>query len=77
VSQFPDAPRPTLIWCNGAPNFALMVALIMGLLPLPELFMIAFSIAMIINYPNQQDQKDRVSAHAGSVLAVLGLIFAA
>ncbi|RMR14542.1 Citrate transporter, partial [Pseudomonas savastanoi pv. glycinea] len=77
VSQFPDARRPKLIWFNGALTFALMVALIMGLLPLPVLFMIAFSIAMIINYPNLQDQKDRVSAHAGSVLAVVGLIFAA
>jgi CitMHS family citrate-Mg2+:H+ or citrate-Ca2+:H+ symporter len=54
-----------------------MVALIMGLLPLPVLFMIAFSIAMIVNYPCLQAQKDRIAAHAGSVLAVVGLIFAA
>ncbi|MBD8492198.1 CitMHS family transporter [Pseudomonas syringae] len=77
VSQFPDARRPKLIWFNGALTFALMVTLIMGLLPLPVLFMVAFSIAMIVNYPNLQDQKDRVSAHAGSVLSVVGLIFAA
>jgi CitMHS family citrate-Mg2+:H+ or citrate-Ca2+:H+ symporter len=69
VSQFPDARRPKLIWFNGA--------LIAGLLPLPVLFMVAFSIAMIVNYPCLQQQKDRVAAHAGSVLAVVGLIFAA
>jgi CitMHS family citrate-Mg2+:H+ or citrate-Ca2+:H+ symporter len=54
-----------------------MVALIAGVLPLPVLFMVAFSIAMIVNYPCLQQQKDRIAAHAGSVLAVVGLIFAA
>jgi CitMHS family citrate-Mg2+:H+ or citrate-Ca2+:H+ symporter len=77
VSQFPDARRPKLIWFNGALTFALMCTLIAGLLPLPVLFMVAFSIAMIVNYPCLQMQKDRVAAHSGSVLAVVGLIFAA
>ena len=77
VSQFPDARRPKMIWFNGALTLLLMISLIMSVLPLPVLFMIAFSIAMIINYPNMQDQKDRVAAHAGSVLSVVGLIFAA
>ena len=77
VSQFPDARRPKLIWFNGALTLALMCTLIAGLLPLPVLFMVAFSIAMIVNYPCLQQQKDRVAAHAGSVLAVVSLIFAA
>jgi CitMHS family citrate-Mg2+:H+ or citrate-Ca2+:H+ symporter len=77
VSQFPEARRPKLIWFNGLLTLALMVALIMGLLPLPVLFMVAFSIAMIVNYPNLDMQKDRIAAHSGSVLAVVGLIFAA
>ncbi|MFH7428941.1 SLC13 family permease, partial [Pseudomonas syringae pv. tagetis] len=68
---------PNLIRFNGALTFEQIVAMFMALLPLPVLFMIAFSIAMIINYPNLQDQKDRVSAHAGRELAVVGLIFAA
>jgi CitMHS family citrate-Mg2+:H+ or citrate-Ca2+:H+ symporter len=77
VSQFPDARRPKLIWFNGALTLTLMCTLVAGLLPLPVLFMVAFSIAMIVNYPSLQQQKDRVAAHAGSVLAVVGLIFAA
>ena len=56
VSQFPDARRPKLIWFNGALTLLLMVALIGGLLPLPVLFMVAFSIAMIVNYPCLQQQ---------------------
>jgi len=66
-----------LIWFNGGLTLLLMVTLIMGLLPLPVLFMIAFSIAMIVNYPCLEAQKARVAAHSGSVLAVVGLIFAA
>jgi CitMHS family citrate-Mg2+:H+ or citrate-Ca2+:H+ symporter len=77
VSQYPEARRPKLLWINALLTLALMGTLIAGLLPLPVLFMIAFSLAMVINYPNLQQQKDRVAAHAGNVLAVVGLIFAA
>ncbi|KRW57493.1 CitMHS family transporter [Pseudomonas sp. TTU2014-080ASC] len=77
VSQYPEARRPKLLWVNGALTLTLMGCLIAGLLPLPVLFMIFFSLAMIINYPNLQHQKERVAAHAGNVLAVVGLIFAA
>lgn len=65
VSQYPEARRPKLIWFNGALTLVLMASLIAGLLPLPVLFMIAFSIAMIVNYPCLQAQKDRIAAHAG------------
>ncbi|AVO51663.1 CitMHS family citrate-Mg2+:H+ or citrate-Ca2+:H+ symporter [Ectopseudomonas oleovorans] len=77
VSQFPEARRPKLLWINAILTVVLMTTLIAGLLPMPVLFMIAFSIAMIINYPCLQQQKERIAAHAGNVLAVVGLIFAA
>ncbi len=54
-----------------------MVVLILGLLPLPVLFMIAFAIAIMINYPGLQEQKERLTAHAANVLPVVALIFAA
>jgi citrate-Mg2+:H+ or citrate-Ca2+:H+ symporter, CitMHS family len=41
------------------------------------LFMIAFAIALIINYPNLAEQRRRVAQHAGNVLSVVSLIFAA
>lgn len=77
VSQYPEARRPHLLWVNGLMTLALMGALIAGVLPLPVLFMIAFSAAMIVNYPCLIQQKERIAAHAGNVLAVVGLIFAA
>lgn len=73
----PRTARPKLIWVNFALTVALMVMLVLGILPLPVLFMIAFAIAIMINYPNQEQQKVRIEAHAGNVLPVIGLIFAA
>jgi CitMHS family citrate-Mg2+:H+ or citrate-Ca2+:H+ symporter len=68
--------RPKLLWINLLLTVALLVCLIMSVLPLPILFMIAFVIALMINYPKLDDQKERISNHAGNVLAVVGLVFA-
>jgi len=69
--------RPRLRWVNLALTLALMVALVMGLLPMPVLFMIGFAIALMVNYPGLAEQRRRVVSHAGNVLAVVSLIFAA
>ncbi|MGM0778669.1 MAG: CitMHS family transporter [Bacillota bacterium] len=71
-----DLQRPQLIWINAGLTIALLIALIAGLLPLPVLFMLGFAIAAMINYPNLVQQKERVAAHAGNVLAVVALVFA-
>ncbi|MGG3573539.1 citrate:proton symporter [Bacillus gobiensis] len=68
--------RPKLLWINLLLTVSLLVCLIMSVLPLPILFMIAFVIALMINYPKLDDQKERISNHAGNVLAVVGLVFA-
>lgn len=71
-----DLQRPKLNWVNAGLTIALLIALIAGLLPLPVLFMLGFAIAAMINYPNLVQQKERVAAHAGNVLAVVALVFA-
>ncbi|ALC84029.1 MULTISPECIES: CitMHS family transporter [Bacillus] len=68
--------RPKLLWINLLLTVSLLVCLITSVLPLPILFMIAFVIALMINYPKLDDQKERISNHAGNVLAVVGLVFA-
>jgi citrate-Mg2+:H+ or citrate-Ca2+:H+ symporter, CitMHS family len=73
----PAIARPKLLWVNTALTVALMAVLILELLPLPALFMIAFAIAITINYPKLEDQKERLTAHAANVLPVVTLIFAA
>jgi CitMHS family citrate-Mg2+:H+ or citrate-Ca2+:H+ symporter len=69
--------RPKLFWFNLVLTVALITSLIMALLPLPALFIIAFSIALLINYPSQKEQKKRLAAHAANVFLVSIMIFAA
>ncbi|MFC0274947.1 CitMHS family transporter [Metabacillus herbersteinensis] len=68
--------RPKLLWVNLILTLILLICLITSVLPLSILFMIAFVIALMINYPKLDDQKERISSHAGNVLAVVGLVFA-
>ncbi|CAN5856159.1 CitMHS family transporter [soil metagenome] len=69
--------RPKLILLNLALTLGLLGALVMGVLPLPALFMIATAIALVLNYPSLAAQKARIAAHAPNILPVIALIFAA
>ncbi|TDH62221.1 citrate transporter [Dankookia rubra] len=77
VAPLPPERRPHLLYVNLGLTVALMACLLLGVLPLPVLFMIGFAIAMVINYPDLAEQKRRIAAHAPNVLAVVSLIFAA
>ncbi|MES2725381.1 MAG: CitMHS family transporter [Pseudomonadota bacterium] len=69
--------RPRLILVNLALTLGLLAALVLGVLPLPVLFMIATAIALVVNYPSLAAQKARIAAHAPNILPVIALIFAA
>ena len=73
----PTIARPKLLWVNFLLTAGLMVLLILGTLPLQVLFMVASAIALMINYPSLQDQKERLTAHAANIVPVVSLIFAA
>lgn len=86
--QFTDAQIPLkdmpiggtrrhLLVANAVLTLVLLVALVSNLLPLPALFVTAFAIAALLNYPSVADQKKHIMAHAGNALSVSGLIFAA
>ncbi|MEW9674315.1 CitMHS family transporter [Ammoniphilus sp. 3BR4] len=72
-----EAKRPQLFWFNAILTVVLIIALIESWLPLPILFMIAFAIALLVNYPKLQDQQERLSSHASNVVMVSTMIFAA
>jgi len=72
-----DLRRPKLLLVNFALTIALMAALLVGLLPLPVLFLVAFALALVINFPKIEQQKERMAAHAGNALAVASVICAA
>jgi CitMHS family citrate-Mg2+:H+ or citrate-Ca2+:H+ symporter len=69
--------RPKLMVVNLLLAVSLLVTLVVGLLPLPVLFMIAYALALIINYPTMEEQKGRLEAHAANAVAVASVICAA
>lgn len=69
--------RPWLFWFNTALTVVLIAALLMSLLPLPILFVLAFAIALPVNYPGWEEQQKHLVSHAGSVVTVSTMIFAA
>ncbi|RNB89885.1 TRAP transporter large permease subunit [Brevibacillus fluminis] len=69
--------RPKLLWFNMILTVALMISLITDLLPLTVLFVIGFAVALLVNYPNMADQKERISTHAGNALSVASMVFGA
>jgi len=69
--------RPKLLVFNFVLAASLLVALVAGVLPLPVLFMIAYAIALVVNYPTMEEQKGRLNDHAANALAVASVICAA
>lgn len=73
----PATRRPRLVWLNALLTLSLMTAVILHAAPPEVLFMAAFALALVINYPRQADQHARLMAHAGSVLSVAVMALAA
>ena len=69
--------KPWLFWFNTALTVALVICLLMALMPLPILFIVAFAIALVANYPRWEDQQAHLVSHAASVVTVSTMIFAA
>jgi citrate-Mg2+:H+ or citrate-Ca2+:H+ symporter, CitMHS family len=69
--------RPKLFWFNTLLTISLIASLVTALLPPPALFIIGFSIALLVNYPSQNEQKKRMADHAVNVFFVSIMIFAA
>lgn len=72
-----DSLRPRTFWFNAVLTVVLLCALIVGVLPIAVLFMISTAIALIVNYPRLHEQRERIAAHADSVVAVIAMVFAA
>jgi CitMHS family citrate-Mg2+:H+ or citrate-Ca2+:H+ symporter len=69
--------RPRLIWLNAIMTITLIVVLMKGWLPTPVLFVVASSLALIINYPVLKDQQKVLKNHGSNIFLVSGMIFAA
>ena len=69
--------RPRLLLVNLALTAALLVSLMLNVLPLAILFMVASAIALQINYPAIEMQRERIAAHAPNIFKVLSLTLSA
>jgi CitMHS family citrate-Mg2+:H+ or citrate-Ca2+:H+ symporter len=73
----PGVTRPHLFWLNLALTLGILACAITGALPLPVVFMAGFTIALLLNYPKQNEQRERIAACAPNALPILLLIVAA
>ncbi|ARK28683.1 CitMHS family transporter [Halalkalibacter krulwichiae] len=69
--------RPKLLWLNLLLTIGLIAMLVWGIIPAGFIFMIALSIALPLNYPNVNDQMERIKAHAPNALLMAAIILAA
>ncbi|TMI88685.1 MAG: citrate transporter [Bacteroidetes bacterium] len=69
--------RPKLIFFNAGLTILLVSSLMLGLIPAPGLFVIAASIALVINYPRLTEQQKILKAHGANIFFVSSMIFAA
>ncbi|KQV55635.1 MULTISPECIES: CitMHS family transporter [unclassified Caulobacter] len=72
-----DLARPRLFWLNLLLTLCAMGALVAGLAPPAVVFMIAFAVALLVNYPKVADQRARIDAHARSALLMASVLIAA
>ncbi len=62
---------------NAVLTITLITMMMLSLMPLPILFMLAFGLGVLVNFPSVKDQKEVVGKYADNVMAVTLLIFAA
>ncbi|MFM9278842.1 CitMHS family transporter [Paenibacillus jiagnxiensis] len=65
------------LWFNLFLTIALMAVLIADIIPLSTLFMIAFVIALLVNFPNLEDQKKVLKEHGSNAIPVVSLVLGA
>jgi len=69
--------RPQLFWINLLLIFAAITSIILTWAPPHVVFMIAFALALLLNFPQVEEQKKRVDAHAKEAMLMASILFAA
>jgi citrate transporter, CitMHS family len=68
--------RPKLFWINVILVIVTIVVMLKAWIPTHLAFMLAFSLALIINYPDLKEQGKRIAAHSSSAMLMASIIFA-
>ncbi len=69
--------RPHRFWINAVLALVVMGTMISGKIDPAPMFMIGTVLALIINYPNVNEQKARIDAHAKAALMMASILLAA
>lgn len=69
--------RPGLVGLNAILTTAVIVLLTFEVVPSPVLFVLASLLALQINYPRLQEQKQVLGRHGNNIFMVVSMIFAA
>ncbi len=77
VEEQTGLERPKLFWFNILMILVSVATLVSGFAPPHVIFIVAFAIAITINYPNLREQAERVNAHAKAALLMASILFAA
>jgi len=75
--QLPSLYRPQLFWINILLIVSAITFIILSWAPPFVVFMAAFALALLINYPRVEDQKTRIDAHAKEAMLMASILFAA
>lgn len=69
--------RPKLFWINILLILAAITSIILSWAPPYVVFMVAFAVALLINFPKVDEQKKRIDAHAKEAMLMASILFAA
>lgn len=69
--------RPRLVWINLALTFAMIAGMTAFRIEPVAVFMVGVVLALQINYPDVEQQQERINAHARAALMMAGVLFAA
>ena len=70
-------PKKNLIWVNYLLIVGTISSIIAGWVPPHVIFLVAFAIAIVINFPDIEEQRIRIDSHAKAALLMASILFAA
>jgi CitMHS family citrate-Mg2+:H+ or citrate-Ca2+:H+ symporter len=74
----PAVHQTRRLWIfNAVLTLATLIALVVEVLPLPVIFLVACAIALVVNFPDAHEQRDRLTAHGSSAMAMVTTVIAA
>ena len=69
--------RPSRFWINAVLTLAVMAVMVAGVVDPAVMFMLGTALALIINYPSSDQQRERVDAHARAAVMMAAILLAA